>query len=188
MSTVGMEDPKTFSAPVTALNDNSASTDREPISSGQDVKHNSDLPSDDIDTKRETDPSKNEDATQAVKSDTGADKKPDSNGYNKSLEDYQDSTEHKDDSNSSDKIQSATKETDLEANVSGSSQTSDVNEKKEDQARDPNIVDWDGPDDPQNPMNWPAWKVKLHIFLVSSITFIRCVRYSTSLRLTTFDH
>jgi hypothetical protein len=21
-----------------------------------------------------------------------------------------------------------------------------------------NIVDWDGPDDPQNPLNWPAWK------------------------------
>ena len=20
-----------------------------------------------------------------------------------------------------------------------------------------NIVDWDGPDDPQNPRNWPAW-------------------------------
>ena len=21
-----------------------------------------------------------------------------------------------------------------------------------------NVVDWDGPDDPQNPRNWPAWK------------------------------
>lgn len=21
-----------------------------------------------------------------------------------------------------------------------------------------NIVDWDGPDDPQNPRNWPAWR------------------------------
>lgn len=26
------------------------------------------------------------------------------------------------------------------------------------QERDPNIVDWDGPDDPANPQNWPAGK------------------------------
>ncbi|KAF1920047.1 hypothetical protein BDU57DRAFT_533863 [Ampelomyces quisqualis] len=25
-------------------------------------------------------------------------------------------------------------------------------------ARDPNIVDWDGPSDPANPQNWPASK------------------------------
>ena len=23
---------------------------------------------------------------------------------------------------------------------------------------DPNLVEWSGPDDPGNPMNWPAWK------------------------------
>lgn len=28
----------------------------------------------------------------------------------------------------------------------------------EQQQRDPNIVDWDGPDDPANPQNWPAGK------------------------------
>jgi hypothetical protein len=27
----------------------------------------------------------------------------------------------------------------------------------EQEAKD-NIVDWEGPDDPQNPRNWPAWK------------------------------
>ena len=37
---------------------------------------------------------------------------------------------------------------------------------------DPNIVDWDGPNDPMNPMNWPGWKIKIHIFLISAITFI----------------
>src|ERR1700751_1673587 len=24
--------------------------------------------------------------------------------------------------------------------------------------REPNLVDWDGPDDPQNPQNWPRWR------------------------------
>lgn len=24
--------------------------------------------------------------------------------------------------------------------------------------RDPNLVDWEGPDDPGNPQNWPVWK------------------------------
>ncbi|PGH26449.1 hypothetical protein AJ80_01948 [Polytolypa hystricis UAMH7299] len=34
---------------------------------------------------------------------------------------------------------------------------------------DPNIVDWDGPDDPMNPMNWPLSK---KITIVGSIAFI----------------
>lgn len=35
---------------------------------------------------------------------------------------------------------------------------------------DPNIVDWDGPDDPENPLNWPSAKRNLHIALVSVFT------------------
>jgi hypothetical protein len=30
-----------------------------------------------------------------------------------------------------------------------------------------NIVDWDGPDDPQNPMNWPSWKRLLQVIFAS---------------------
>lgn len=30
-----------------------------------------------------------------------------------------------------------------------------------------NVVDWDGPDDPQNPMNWPAWKRFIQVILGS---------------------
>ena len=67
------------------------------------------------------------------------------------------------------------KSTDLEANALRSSSVSRSNQEQEksDETIDTNIVDWDGPNDPSNPMNWPPWKIKTHIFLVSSITFIR---------------
>ncbi|KIW13770.1 hypothetical protein PV08_08961 [Exophiala spinifera] len=31
-----------------------------------------------------------------------------------------------------------------------------------------NIVDWDGPDDPQNPRNWPAWKRMVQVVFASA--------------------
>ena len=67
------------------------------------------------------------------------------------------------------------KPADLEANVveTLSALNSSRQLEKSNGIIDSNIVDWDGPDDPSNPMNWPPWKVKAHIFLVSSITFIR---------------
>lgn len=37
---------------------------------------------------------------------------------------------------------------------------------------DPNIVFWDGPDDPQNPLNWPASRKWGTVALVSGITFL----------------
>ncbi|KAM0328629.1 hypothetical protein ACHAQA_005041 [Verticillium albo-atrum] len=37
---------------------------------------------------------------------------------------------------------------------------------------DPNAVDWDGPDDPQNPMNWPDRQKWLNIGLISLLTFV----------------
>lgn len=39
--------------------------------------------------------------------------------------------------------------------------------------RDPMIVDWDGPDDPENPLNWPLPKKAATIGVVSAITFLR---------------
>ena len=100
------------------------------------------------------------------------DKTPEGHKDEKSLQGHEDNSE-KPDGNSSDKIGLTPNRTDLEANVPASSHTSDTDQKKEDQPGDPNTVNWDGPDDPKNPMNWPAWKVKAHIFLVSAITFIR---------------
>ena len=38
-------------------------------------------------------------------------------------------------------------------------------------ADDPNEVDWDGPDDPHNPRNWPVWKRGIIIGIVTSIVF-----------------
>lgn len=47
--------------------------------------------------------------------------------------------------------------------------------------QDPNIVDWDGPDDPENPLNWPSRKKVLIVVSISVITFITYVdAYLTS--------
>ncbi len=43
---------------------------------------------------------------------------------------------------------------------------------QEKETRDPNIVDWDGPDDPANPMNWSSRKKVAAIGIVSLITML----------------
>ncbi|KAI1327088.1 cycloheximide resistance protein [Xylariaceae sp. FL0255] len=35
---------------------------------------------------------------------------------------------------------------------------------------DPNVVFWDGPDDPENPYNWPVWKKAVNCGLISAMT------------------
>jgi hypothetical protein len=40
---------------------------------------------------------------------------------------------------------------------------------------DPNIVNWDGPDDPENPMNWSPQKKIMAVTIVSFITFLTYV-------------
>jgi hypothetical protein len=42
----------------------------------------------------------------------------------------------------------------------------------EDAPQDPNIVDFDGPDDPQHPMNWGFTKKWGMVALISAITFL----------------
>ncbi|KAI2641563.1 MFS general substrate transporter [Hypomontagnella submonticulosa] len=42
----------------------------------------------------------------------------------------------------------------------------------EKEIKDPNIVDWDGPDDPANPLNWSGLKKGLHITYVSLFVLI----------------
>lgn len=37
---------------------------------------------------------------------------------------------------------------------------------------DPNIVWWDGPDDPANPFNWPSWRKVMNCVFISMLTFI----------------
>ncbi|KAL1850708.1 hypothetical protein VTK73DRAFT_9632 [Phialemonium thermophilum] len=36
--------------------------------------------------------------------------------------------------------------------------------------KDPHVVAWDGPDDPQNPRNWPRWKKNVHVGIASIFT------------------
>lgn len=38
--------------------------------------------------------------------------------------------------------------------------------------QDPNVVDWDGPDDPENPQNWPMKKKWFNIATISMLTFV----------------
>lgn len=37
---------------------------------------------------------------------------------------------------------------------------------------DPNIVDWESPDDPARPLNWPSWKKWKNVFVISSLTLL----------------
>lgn len=61
------------------------------------------------------------------------------------------------------------KEVDLEK---GSPNGSTKEVARDNNVRDPNIVDWDGPDDPEKAVNWPAKKKWANIFIISSITFL----------------
>lgn len=47
----------------------------------------------------------------------------------------------------------------------------------EKQSHDPNIVGWNGPDDPENPMNWTSRKKVTAIGIVSLITILSYVLY-----------
>ena len=58
---------------------------------------------------------------------------------------------------------------------------------KSEDKKDPNIVDWDGPDDPQNPINWTVkkkWTVTISFALMTfCITFASSV-FSTATQVT----
>ena len=168
-----MEDPKTFSAPLTSFNDDSLSDDKKPTHPVKETESNVNLSNDEQDKKDGVDPSKPEDSEHGVKSEAEVEKTEESHKDDKLPDGNQIDSLEKADSHSSDNADGTAKCADLEANVSASSQTSGSDQKKEDEAEDPNAVDWDGPDDPKNPMNWPAWKINAQIFLVSAITFIR---------------
>ncbi|KAH8748568.1 major facilitator superfamily domain-containing protein, partial [Hyaloscypha sp. PMI_1271] len=47
-------------------------------------------------------------------------------------------------------------------------QSSEPDQTAIEQETTDNLVDWDGPDDPQNPRNWPAWKRMTQVVLASS--------------------
>jgi MFS transporter, DHA1 family, multidrug resistance protein len=50
--------------------------------------------------------------------------------------------------------------------------------RKESKHRDPNLIEWDGPDDPENPMNWPTSKKWIITIALGMMTF--CVTFASS--------
>lgn len=53
---------------------------------------------------------------------------------------------------------------------------SSVGEKSAETAgKDPNVVDFDGPNDPENPMNWPSAKKTIAIVIVTTMTLLSYV-------------
>lgn len=50
--------------------------------------------------------------------------------------------------------------------------------KHEEPPRDPNLIVWDGPNDPENPMNWPASKKWIVTITLGLMTF--CVTFASS--------
>lgn len=63
-------------------------------------------------------------------------------------------------------------EKDIEKGHRPESISSDEGTEEAPEDRGPNIVFWDGPDDPQNPMNWPFSKKWGTVLIVSAITFL----------------
>lgn len=60
---------------------------------------------------------------------------------------------------------------DLEKGVTPDSEGKDAHAVVEGED-DPNVVWWDGPDDPENPMNWPSWRKVLTCTIISFLTFV----------------
>lgn len=168
-----MEDPKPFSAALISFDDDSVLADTKPTHPVKESESNVNLPNDEKDKKANVDLSKTEDSDHGVKSAAEVEKTAEGRKDDKLPDETKSDSVEEADRRSSDNVEGTAKSADLEANASTSSQTSDSDQKKEEQADDPNAVDWDGPDDPKNPMNWPAWKINAQIFLVSAITFIR---------------
>ncbi|KAF2641571.1 MFS general substrate transporter [Massarina eburnea CBS 473.64] len=61
--------------------------------------------------------------------------------------------------------------TDLEKGAISSDEDGEIEEINEEE-EDPDVVFWDGPNDPENPMNWPANKRWGTVAVVSGLTFL----------------
>jgi len=70
------------------------------------------------------------------------------------------------------KAMASAMEKDLEKGEAAASLSSEEVSPDGNEDDDPNIVFWDGPDDPQNPMNWRPMKKWGTVTLVSAITFL----------------
>jgi hypothetical protein len=61
---------------------------------------------------------------------------------------------------------------DAERDLENSNSVPSQEIKAENDAKDPNIVDWDGPDDPASPLNWTGKKKWTNGALLATMTLI----------------
>lgn len=70
---------------------------------------------------------------------------------------------------------------DLSSSSSDLEAATKTTDQDEQQHRDPNEVGWDGPDDPECPMNWPRWRKSGIIIILSVLRLLMCAVSSLSL-------
>lgn len=63
-------------------------------------------------------------------------------------------------------------DSDLDSSSSDLESAEKTADQDERQHRDPNEVDWDGPDDPECPMNWPRWRKSWIIIILSVLRLL----------------
>jgi hypothetical protein len=63
-------------------------------------------------------------------------------------------------------------------NVEGGNERAEQLKRKESKQKDPNLIEWDGPEDPENPMNWPTSKKWIVTLALGMMTF--CVTFASS--------
>ncbi|KAN0112715.1 MFS general substrate transporter [Hyaloscypha variabilis] len=63
-------------------------------------------------------------------------------------------------------------------NVEGGNERAEQLKRKESKQKDPNLIEWDGPEDPENPMNWPTNKKWIVTLALGMMTF--CVTFASS--------
>lgn len=54
----------------------------------------------------------------------------------------------------------------------GSTNTVQVPAPPVEKQDDGNVIGWDGDDDPENPYNWPAWRIRTNAAVVTSLAFL----------------
>lgn len=61
---------------------------------------------------------------------------------------------------------------DLEQGIAPDTRVTALPDKDAQESNDPNIVGWDGPDDPENPVNWSFKKKMATTVIISTITLV----------------
>ena len=67
---------------------------------------------------------------------------------------------------------STDKSIDIEKGIEKTAETPTVKASLPQQNKDPNLVQWDGPDDKENPMNWPTWRKWAISLSMAGMTFV----------------